>query len=283
MARLTGMAQYISASRRSDMPRFFHRQFFEAWRRGFITYDGGYGRTYTVSLQCADVLGYIFWSKDYSRFIVAPEFADLVDQHNVLFHYTLNDCADLEPGVAPLAERLAALERLARLVGPQRIVWRYDPLCKYSLKYGAEKVNADPFQALLPIMRDNGIERCHFSFATLYGKMRSRKDIRFMPFSPQEKKRIAAEMLQAAAAHGIALYCCCNVELEGEVEGLKSASCVDDELLARTDRFGVHRSLGKKPTRKGCGCCESRDIGSYAWQCPHGCLYCYANPVLEQE
>jgi len=277
------MAQYISASRRSDLPRFFYRQFFEAWRRGSITYDGGYGRAYTVSLKSDDVLGYIFWSKDYSHFIAAPEFADLVDRHNVLFHYTLNDCADLEPGVAPLAERLETLERLARLVGPQRIVWRYDPLCKYSLKNGTEKENAAAFHALLPVMWDNGIERCHFSFATLYGKMRARKGVRFLPFSLNEKKRIAEEMLQAAAEHGIALYCCCNLELEGEVEGLALASCVDDQLLASTDRFEVHRPLSKKPTRKGCGCCESRDIGSYAWQCLHGCHYCYANPVLGAE
>jgi len=273
------MAQYLSVSRRTDIPRFFYRQFFDAWRCGSITYDGGYGRSYTVSLQCDEVLGYIFWSKDFSRFIAGPEFAALIDQSNVLFHYTVNDCRDLEPGVAPLPERLETLGKLARQVGPERIVWRYDPLCKYSLKNGIEKENAAAFYSLLPIMRDNGIQRCHFSFASLYGKMRLRKNIGYVSFTLEEKKRIATDMLQSARLHGIALYCCCNEELAGLVEGLAKASCVDEELLARNDRFNVHRPLRKKSTRKGCGCYESRDIGSYAQQCPHGCLYCYANPA----
>jgi hypothetical protein len=34
--------QYISASRRNDLPRFHYRQFFDAWKCGSITYNGGY-------------------------------------------------------------------------------------------------------------------------------------------------------------------------------------------------------------------------------------------------
>ncbi len=35
-------------------------------------------------------------------------------------------------------------------------------------------------------------------------------------------------------------------------------------------------SAGPRPTREGCGCFASVDIGAYD-TCPHGCIYCYAN------
>jgi len=56
---------YISASRRTDIPRFFTDDFFAAWQKGEISYDGGYGRSYTVSLRPEDVLGYIFLVKGF--------------------------------------------------------------------------------------------------------------------------------------------------------------------------------------------------------------------------
>ena len=54
--------QYISASRRCDLPRFAYRDFFDAWRKGEISFDGGYGRRYTVSLRPEHVCGFIFFA-----------------------------------------------------------------------------------------------------------------------------------------------------------------------------------------------------------------------------
>ena len=270
--------QYISVSRRTDIPRFYADHFFTAWQQGSVCYDGGYGRSYTVSLRHDDVLGYIFWSKDFSRFLADRRFAELIARNNAIFHYTINDCPELEPGVPALARRLESLAELADLVGPDRVIWRYDPLCKYSLNRGPVKDNTASFYMLLAKMRQYGIRRCHFSFATLYGKLSGRPAVRFMPFPATERQKLAAGMLRAALAHDIELFVCSNLEAAAQTAGLKSAACVDRELLAATDRFGVHRALAAKPTRKGCGCYESRDIGSYTQPCGHGCLYCYANP-----
>jgi hypothetical protein len=98
---------YISASRRTDIPRFFTNDFFTAWQKGEVSYNGGYGRSYTVSLRPEDVLGYIFWSKDFSPLINHPLFGELIRLNNAVFHFTINDCLDLEPRVAPLKERIA--------------------------------------------------------------------------------------------------------------------------------------------------------------------------------
>lgn len=273
------MPQYISVSRRTDIPRFYADHFFAAWQKGSITYDSGYGRSCTVSLRQEDVLGYIFWSKDFRRFLANPLFSRLLSRNNAVFHYTINDCPELEPGIPPLAERLASLAGLVDLVGAERIIWRYDPLCKYSLKNGRVKDNVEPFFGMLAKMRRHGIRRCHFSFATLYAKLSKRTAVRFIPFASAEQQKLAAAMVRAARAHAIEPFVCSDQELAAAIPGLQAARCVDQELLAVTDRFGVHRPLAEKPTRKGCGCHASRDIGAYSQPCGHGCLYCYANPA----
>ena len=269
---------YISASRRTDIPRFFTNDFFTAWQKGEVSYNGGYGRSYTVSLRPEDVLGYIFWSKDFSPLINHPLFAKLISRNNAVFHYTLNDCPDLEPRVAPLEERIATLYRLCDFVGPERVLWRYDPVCKYRSSAGEFVTNEQAFYAILPQIRKTGIKRCYFSFMSDYNKLAGRGVV-FGQFTDEEKAGIAKRMLDAAIVAGITLWNCCNSEIPNLVSGISMAHCIDDELLKNTDRFNIHRDLAMKPTRKGCGCYESRDIGSYLQKCPHGCLYCYANPV----
>jgi hypothetical protein len=268
---------YISASRRTDIPRFFCDEFFSAWKAGEISYDGGYGRCYTVSLKQQDVLGYIFWSKDFSPFLSHPLFPALLEKNNAVFHYTVNNCPDLEPNVAPLDKRIETLNRLCEIAGPSRVLWRFDPICKYRTDKNTVKENSTAFFDILPFMQKTGITRCYFSFMTMYSKLKKR-GIVFEDFPAEERKNIAGKILAAATAAGIKLYNCCNPDVLGLVPGILQAHCIDDELLRETDRFGVHPQLVLRPTREGCGCFESRDIGSYLQKCGHKCLYCYANP-----
>lgn len=274
-----GKAQYISASRRSDLPRFAYHQFFRAWRKGEITYDGGWGRAYTVSLRPEDVCGFIFWSKDFSAFIEHPDFAKLTATANAVFHFTINDCPDLEPGIPPLERRLVTLEKLCDRVGPERVFWRFDPVCAYENRRGEVVLTDRGFYELLPRVTRLGVTRCFFSFMSDYAKLRSRP-VQFAEIDAEDRAAVASKMLNAARQEGIQLFNCCNREVPERVPGIRTAHCVDENILRETDRFGVHRPLAPRPTRVGCGCHESRDVGSYTPACPHGCLYCYANPSI---
>jgi hypothetical protein len=276
------MKTYISASRRTDLPRFFADDFFNAWLQGEITYDGGYGRSYSVSLRPADVLGYIFWSKDFSLFVKHPLFEKLISLNNAVFHYTINDCSDLEPRVAPLLQQIETLRMLCEKVGAERVLWRFDPVCKYRVRQGRFLTNEERFNIVLPFIQKAGIKRCYFSFMTLYAKLKGRS-VEFVQFSVEEKKEIGLRMLSACSQAGMNLFNCCNEEIPGLVSGITKANCIDEEFLRATDRFGVHKTLSAKPTRRGCGCFESRDIGSYLRKCPHGCFYCYAHPDLSPD
>ncbi|HMD67676.1 MAG TPA: DUF1848 family protein [Chitinivibrionales bacterium] len=268
---------YISCSRRTDVPRFFLNEFFDAWQKGEITYHAGYGRSYTLSLKPADVLGYIFWSKDFAAFINHALFDELLKKNNAIFHYTINDCPDLEPNVAPLNKRLETLTRLCALVGPERVMWRFDPICKYKKKDCGIVTNFSSFFDILPYVEKAGVKCCYFSFMSHYSKLKKR-DVLFDNFDEQERTVLGKELLDATSKAGMKLYNCCNPEVLRLVPGILQAHCIDNELLRETDRFGVHPRLSLKPTREGCGCFESRDVGSYLQKCLHRCRYCYANP-----
>lgn len=276
---MAGLPQYISASRRNDLPRFHAQEFFAAWRAGAITYNGGYGRSYTVSLRPEDVMGYLFWSKDFGPLLSHPDLPRLLERNNAVFHFTINHMPALEPNLPPLRRRLDTLARLCRMVGPERVLWRFDPICRYTDGAGAAVTTDGAFYEIMPRIADTGVTRCYFSFVTDYNKLRARP-VDFLPILTSERLSIARAMREAAGEEGITLHNCCNTDIHGAVPGIEIAHCIDERLLARTDRFGVHRPLRKNPTRKGCGCYASRDIGSYDPPCPHGCLYCYANPAL---
>ncbi len=268
---------YISCSRRTDIPRFFADEFFAAWHKGEITYNAGYGRNCTLSLKPQIVLGYVFWSKDFSRFVAHPSFKKLIDQSNAIFHYTINNCPDLEPNVAPLADRLKTLFRLCEMVGPQRVLWRFDPICKYRVDNGRFVTNFESFFDILSKVKESGVSRCYFSFMTHYAKLKNR-DVIFRAFEDDEKSEMAGRLFDATSRAGITLYNCCNADVLRRVPGIRQAHCIDDDILRETDRFGMHPRLPLKPTREECGCYESRDIGSYLQRCGHRCRYCYANP-----
>ena len=71
----------------------------------------------------------VLWTKNPRP--ILPHLAEL-DRRGIgyYFQFTLNDyeAEGLEPGVPPLAERIASCVDLAGRIGKARVVWRYDPL-----------------------------------------------------------------------------------------------------------------------------------------------------------
>jgi hypothetical protein len=66
--------------------------------------------------------------------------------------------------------------------------------------------------------------------------------------------------------------CCC--EYLEDIPGIEKAHCVDGNLISELLDDGT--VFYNHPSRPGCGCDESVDIGQYG-TCKAGCVYCYAN------
>ncbi len=70
-----------------------------------------------------------FWTKNPKPLIPYLPQLDAAGVH-YYFHFTLNDYQqeNLEPNVPSLESRIQTFKELASLLGPERIVWRFDPV-----------------------------------------------------------------------------------------------------------------------------------------------------------
>jgi len=227
----------------------------------------------------------VLWSKDFSNVLMNRHgLRDLVSAYDqVYLHFTVTGLGgtSVEPGVPPLRKTLDQLADLVSFAGsPRRVSVRFDPVVFWH-EAGALRSNLSFFPEVAAAAARAGVKDVRTSFAQWYGKAKRRAASRRFPFvdPPDEEKRARAEGLaEIAMARGLTLHACCQPAL-ADVHGLRPSACVDGALLQ-----ALHPRREPAPARKdrsqraGCLCTESKDIGSYTQACPHGCVYCYANP-----
>jgi len=167
---------------------------------------------------------------------------------------------------------IGAFQTLSREIGPERTLWRYDPILlttqmdtDYHLKSFAS----------LAERLEGYTRQCTISFMDMYKKIeRNMRDINYLPMHHDTILKMAEQLSIISRRHGIIIKTCSEqIDLSGM--GIEHASCIDGQLIS--DIIGKPLEAKKdKNQREACGCAESIDIGAYN-SCGHGCLYCYAN------
>jgi hypothetical protein len=154
---------------------------------------------------------------------------------------------------------------------------RFDPVVHVHCPDGSEYTNLEFFERLAPAIARCGIQNVSISWMQVYKKVA--RNLAARGYAPIEvsamRWRAELDFLEAIAAeHAVALHGCC-------VPGMSRSKCIDGELLMRLHPAGEPCSTRRaKGQRELCGCTESYDIGWYE-PCRHGCVYCYANPMVE--
>lgn len=282
----------VSASRRTDLPAFYIKETAAAFKKGSIELPNPVtGKPYTVSLKREDVSCIVWWSKDYSNYLMAGDEArDLFKQYNQVFQFTINGYSDritqmlLEPGVATdLDARIRQARMLADIYSPEQVLWRFDPITTWKDRFGIIRDNTLDFDRISKKLGLAGIKRCQVAFADLYAKSKRRAANRlgnalsfFMP-TLEERKAKVAWIASVNKDNGIKTFSCAHADIVDEKAGIYKSSCIDGELISSL--FHEKVSLAKDPSQRAdCGCVASRDIGSYSQRCHHSCTLCYANP-----
>lgn len=266
----------ISASYRTDIPAFYGDWFQNRLDTGYCLVENPYGgKPYRVNLKREDVDGFVFWTKNVGPFL--PRLAEAARrQYPFIVLYSLNGYPrSLERAVIEARRAVEHMRRLAGDYGPRVPVWRYDPIVFTSqTPPDFHRANFAWLAGLLEGVTDEVM----ISFASIYQKSRRNLDAaaRQAGFTWQdppddEKRALAADLLEMARAHGMQLSVC--AQREYLVPGAADARCVDAARLS--DVAGWDITARAKGHRDGCGCFASRDIGAYD-TCPHGCVYCYA-------
>ncbi len=279
------MKTVISASRRTDIPAFYLSWFMDAIRVGEISVNNPlYRNTITrVELNPENVSWIVFWSRNYKNLIKNHSF---FSDYQLFFHFTIiSHHRVLEKYFLKQKIALKQIASLVKFYGPNRIIWRYDPIVIWKeLNQIHTNYNSENYRYLCEHISGLGVHRCYFSFATPYLKFRQRfkkKSPESILLSPEESNLdiILRDMRDIAAGYGISLYSCCNDDLIGN--NTFKGKCISGSLL-NNQYPGSRVSEAKHATRQDCGCTRSIDIGDYIRHpCPSGCIYCYANPVWE--
>jgi hypothetical protein len=280
----------VSASRRTDLPAHHADWLAARIREGSCLVRNPFDarRIRTVSLLPEDLDCLVLWTRDPRPLLhYLPEFEARGIRYYV--HMTLTGYpAELEPGCPRPEEALAALASLSDLIGPERLVWRYDPLFVAgdlgpgfhlrNLELLSARIEGRAETLVLSLLDEYGTTRARLARAgfgdPVFGSPRRDAGTKAAP--PEPYPELLAAIAGMAAARGFVVQSCAEpFDLEGY--GIRKGACIDALLIRRLFGLPPGREDGSKDSgqRPACGCAPSVDIGSYG-SCPAGCVYCYA-------
>lgn len=211
----------------------------------------------------------VFCSKNYKP--ILPRLHEITDRFPSYFHYTITAYGkDIEPGVPSIDESMETLIKLSKLVGKERIAWRYDPVL-LTKDYTIQR-HLETFERMAAVLAPH-IDRCIFSFVEMYKKLETNMP-ELIPLSDTDMDELARGLGAIAEKYGIYIQTC-GTNGDFTRYGIHSSGCMTLDILGGANGI-VFKNLKHKGMRQGCHCIESRDIGAYD-TCLNGCKYCYAN------
>jgi len=260
----------ISASRRTDIPAYYTPWLLHRMREGYCLTTNPMNRTQIRRVDLREAEAFVFWTKNPLPLL---DHLDVFRDRVYYFQWTMTSYGkDLEPNVPQKSKVLIpAMQELARRIGKERIVWRYDPILiseKYSPDYHIRY-----FERMADRMYDS-MDGCVISFLDPYTKIQSAmKRLGFREPNAEEVAQIAESLARIAKERGIRLTTCSET-MDLTPYGIGHGACIDGQRLIRLGYQGkITRDRNQRPA---CLCASAVDIGAYC-SCPNGCRYCYAN------
>ncbi len=262
----------LSVSRRTDIPAFYWKWFLNRIGEGFVDVRNPMNihQVSRINIRPEVVDCIVFWTKNAENII--PHLPQL-NNYKYYFQYTINPYNKLiEEKVPVKKDIIRSFKLLSDLIGPNRVVWRYDPIIitpdmdvDYHLHY---------FEELAKRLYKY-TNKCVISFVDLYKKTVSNTKSLMMREPSEEEMHTLAKSLSSIAKHYQMEIQSCSEKENLDAEGIKHGCCIDRDLIEKTIGYKIEIKKDKNQ-RKECGCVESIDIGAYN-TCLHACRYCYAN------
>ena len=264
----------IHTGMRTDIPAFYTPWLLGRLQEGFVLvrspYDPQTLTRYDLSPSLVDLL--CLCSKNPAPLL---DHMDALKRYETYWHVTITPYGpEIEPGLPDKRNVIRTFQELSRKVGPDRVVWRYDPI--FVDEVYTEGRHLEAFAKMARALE--GYTRvCIISFIDLYAKVR-RNFPQVREVETRQRIELGREMVRIAAGCGMTLRTCS----EGDELAAWGADCrgcmtreVYEQALGRRLIF-PRQSSG----RKGCACWLGADIGAYD-SCGHFCRYCYANSSRE--
>jgi len=266
----------ISASRRTDIPAYYAEWMVNRIKEHFVYVRNPINnhQASKINLDPEAVDCIVFWSKNPKPMLDKLQH---FNNYTYYFQFTLNPYDnEIEKNLPPKDEIIETFKKLSDITGPQRIIWRYDPILlnkRYTIEY-----HITNFEEIARQLKDF-TEKVTFSFIDFYKKITGNIKSNCITEITFEEKKIIAENFSKIANENNFLIDTCAEDIELSQYNIGHAKCIDDKLIAKI--IGNNLSVDKdKNQRLECGCVSSVDIGEYN-SCLNGCVYCYANNSRE--
>lgn len=274
----------VSVSRRTDIPAYFSDWFRKRLEIGDTFYPNPFNPKAIVhqDLRPEAVKAFVFWTRNPKPLFTHLDYIDRLYNKKHYMHFTINGLPEiLELRNPRLQYCFDSVKYLAdRYEKDNYVQWRFDPIVlsdKSNAEYHLEK-----FEFIASNLKGI-VRRCYFSFVDLYAKtqrnfkkVESETAINFIKPTLEEQIELTKKLKDIADKYGITLFACAEDTIYSKVPGIEKAHCVDGDIINEICKDEPKDNFDVSPSRTGCGCIESRDIGYYD-SCPHGCIYCYAN------
>lgn len=269
----------INTGSRTDTVQYYSDWLLKRFKEGFV-----YSRNplfpnivtrYELNPNILDCV--VFCSKNYEP--ILDRLTEITDKFNTYFHYTITAYGrDIEPNVPTIDESIETLIKLSKIVGKQRIAWRYDPIL-LTKKY-TKQVHYNTFDYMSKRLSPH-IDRCIFSFVDMYKKLETNMP-EIIILNNNDKIEIAKNIGSIAKKHNMIIQTCATIE-DFKQFGILQSGCMTSEILGNANNI-TFKKVRHSGNRQGCKCIGNRNIGDYD-TCPNGCKYCYANknPQIAQE
>ena len=262
----------LSVSRRTDIPRFYSDWFFERIKEGFLYVRNPMNsrQISRIDLSPEQVELIVFWTKDPS-----PMLGRLSELNSIpcYLQFTLTGYGrDVEPGLPNKQELIRVFKEFSKVLGPDRMVWRYDPIFINDRYEEAYHLRA--FEQIAREFKGH-TNKVVISFLDWYGKTaRNMKGIKAEEMTEERMLNISRAMAEIAGSCHMRMEACAETADLSQA-GVSRGSCIDPVMVEKILGVPIKEKKDKNQ-RAECGCLESVEVGAYD-TCLMGCKYCYAN------
>lgn len=264
----------ISVSRRTDIPAFFSDWFYKRIEEGFFMARNPMNvhQVSKISVSPQNVECFVFWTKNPSDdFISNLTKLDNLE-YKYYFQFTISSYAqDIEKNVPHKKEIIEKFIKLSKLIGKEKIIWRYDPIIlteKYTVDYHVK------YFAYIAEKIHEYTDKVIISFVDCYSKIKKRlADEHISELNQEQMRNLAVQFKDIAQKFSLRIESC-SEKINLDDIGIPHGHCIDGDLINRICKKEFVFSKDETQ-REECGCVKSIDIGAYN-TCSHNCIYCYA-------
>ncbi|HEX3012327.1 MAG TPA: DUF1848 domain-containing protein [Syntrophomonadaceae bacterium] len=239
----------ISASRRTDIPAFYPEWFINRIRAGYCTTVNPFNRRQVsyVSLNPDDVEVMVFWTKNprpLMRYL-----KELDDRgYKYYFHYTLTGYPPaIEPNLPDLKKGIETFKKLADTIGPDRVIWRYDPIIisnvtdndyhKKHIDYISRELEGSTDRLVVSIVDE-------YRRATVnFNRLENQSITVTRNTAEADVQDLIEFIVNLARNRKMGVFSCAEI-LDLAPFGLRPGKCIDDRYIKKV--FGVNVGGGKR-------------------------------------